>query len=346
MKRGDYTKKLSLIIVLAVLFLFSTILIASAVTLPLKQWGSNSPADVKLLQQSLNACKNYNLAVDGIFGPATASAVKDFQSSNSLTVDGIVGPQTWSKLSSEVDIYSIYATSGSGGTISPDANQQIVKGNSITFTIVPSSGYKVQNVKVDGVAIGAKTTYTFSNVTANHSIYATFAALTTSGNDITNFWQNRSTWLQPLKGLQTYIPTDSFGAPRANGRAHAAIDFIAPNGRLVYAMTDGKVIRTSLFFENTYAVEVQNTDGTIARYCELAPLVAVNTIVHRGDIIGKIITNYAGTSMLHLEMYKGTASGSLTQAGNSNNYWYVTVRNYQRRADLIDPTGAKNLPVK
>jgi peptidoglycan hydrolase-like protein with peptidoglycan-binding domain len=272
MRREHNTKKLSLIIVLATLILFSTISIAMAVTLPLKEWGANNTADVKLLQQSLNTYKNYNLAVDGIFGPATLGAVKDFQSSNSLVVDGIVGTQTWSKLSSAVGI--------------------------------------------------------------------------TANNSTSSFWQNKSTWLHPLKGLQTYIPANSFGAPRANGRAHAAIDFIAPSGRLVYAMTDGKVIRTSLFFQNTYAVEVQNTDGTIARYCELAPFVSVNTIVHRGDVIGKIITNYSGTSMLHLEMYKGTTSGSLTQTGNSSNYWYVTVRNYQRRADLIDPTGAKNLPIK
>jgi murein DD-endopeptidase MepM/ murein hydrolase activator NlpD len=168
----------------------------------------------------------------------------------------------------------------------------------------------------------------------------------TENSSASNFWQSRSTWLQPLKGLQTYVPPGSFGAPRANGRAHAAIDLIAPSGRLVYAMTDGKVIRTSLFFENTYAVEVQNTDGTIARYCEIAPYVSVNTVVHRGDVIGKIITNYDGTSMLHLEVYRGTASGSLTQTSNSGNYWYVTIRNYQRRADLIDSTGAKYLPIK
>ncbi|WP_204106646.1 MULTISPECIES: N-acetylmuramoyl-L-alanine amidase [Spirulina sp. CCY15215] len=37
-------------------------------------------------------------AIDGIFGPNTAAAVKRYQQSNHLTVDGIVGPQTWNKL--------------------------------------------------------------------------------------------------------------------------------------------------------------------------------------------------------------------------------------------------------
>lgn len=42
--------------------------------------------------------KGYNLSVDGIFGPNTLSAVRDFQSKNGLSVDGIVGPRTWQYL--------------------------------------------------------------------------------------------------------------------------------------------------------------------------------------------------------------------------------------------------------
>ena len=36
--------------------------------------------------------------MDGIFGPATNNAVRDFQDDHDLAVDGIVGPQTWRML--------------------------------------------------------------------------------------------------------------------------------------------------------------------------------------------------------------------------------------------------------
>lgn len=53
--------------------------------------------DVKLLQTMLNQ-RGYKLKVDGIFGPKTLAAVKDFQKKNGLKVDGIVGPKTLAKL--------------------------------------------------------------------------------------------------------------------------------------------------------------------------------------------------------------------------------------------------------
>ena len=53
--------------------------------------------EVKVLQEKLN------LKADGIFGPLTEEAVKDFQRSNSLEVDGIVGADTLSKLNLSVN---------------------------------------------------------------------------------------------------------------------------------------------------------------------------------------------------------------------------------------------------
>lgn len=52
---------------------------------------------VRPLQQLLRA-RNHPVAVDGVFGPRTESAVRAFQQSRGLAADGVVGPQTWSRL--------------------------------------------------------------------------------------------------------------------------------------------------------------------------------------------------------------------------------------------------------
>ena len=57
-----------------------------------------SGQEVRAVQRLLRDKFGYNIAVDGIFGPDTANAVKQFQNSKGLKVDGIVGPQTWRKL--------------------------------------------------------------------------------------------------------------------------------------------------------------------------------------------------------------------------------------------------------
>ncbi|MFF5638219.1 peptidoglycan-binding protein [Streptomyces sp. NPDC012825] len=69
----------------------------SAGTKPVLQ-ETSSGADVKRLQRSLTAALSRTVEIDGSFGPGTAQAVRDFQTSRSLTVDGVVGPATWTAL--------------------------------------------------------------------------------------------------------------------------------------------------------------------------------------------------------------------------------------------------------
>jgi peptidoglycan hydrolase-like protein with peptidoglycan-binding domain len=53
---------------------------------------------VRRLQRALRRTPNLGLVVDGVFGPLTDAAVKEFQQGAGLTVDGIVGPLTWDAL--------------------------------------------------------------------------------------------------------------------------------------------------------------------------------------------------------------------------------------------------------
>lgn len=70
--------------------------------------------------------------------------------------------------------YTITASAGQGGSITPSGAVSVDKGGSQTFTIKPSDNYEIADVKVDGQSVGKKTEYTFENVTKAHTIAATF----------------------------------------------------------------------------------------------------------------------------------------------------------------------------
>lgn len=75
---------------------------------------------------------------------------------------------------SNYSYYTIKATAGSGGSISPSGNVSVREGRDQTFTITPDKGYAVANVKIDGKSIGAVKSYTFENVRRTHTIEVIF----------------------------------------------------------------------------------------------------------------------------------------------------------------------------
>ena len=76
--------------------------------------------------------------------------------------------------SSGYSYYTIQATAGTGGSISPSGNVSVREGKDQTFTITPDKGYAVSNVKIDGKSIGAVKSYTFENVRRTHTIEVIF----------------------------------------------------------------------------------------------------------------------------------------------------------------------------
>jgi len=123
----------------------------------------------------------------------------------------------------------------------------------------------------------------------------------------------------------------AFGADRP-GRKHAGCDLIAPPGTEVLAMADGEVILDPYhFYKDTYALEVKHANGMVVRYGEIADQVPsgveAGASVSQGQVIARIGLSDTGSHMLHLEMYSGDETGSLTGGGP-----------YKRRADLVNPT--------
>ncbi|MBJ6751872.1 beta strand repeat-containing protein [Geomonas anaerohicana] len=96
---------------------------------------------------------------------------------SSYTFSNVTGNHTISA-SFATDIRTITATAGTGGSIAPPGISTVSYGDSLTYTITPNSGYQITDVKVNDTSVGAVSSYTFSNVTANHTISATFTVTT------------------------------------------------------------------------------------------------------------------------------------------------------------------------
>jgi hypothetical protein len=124
--------------------------------------------------------------------------------------------------------YTIIASAGNGGSISPSGDISLIEGENKTFTIKSDTGYEIDNVLVDGVANASakeNSSYTFSNITANHTISVTFK-------------------------LKTYTITASAGS---NGN-------ISPSGNISVAHGDNK---NFTFTPNTgYVIDDVLIDGS------------------------------------------------------------------------------------
>jgi hypothetical protein len=91
-----------------------------------------------------------------------------------LQIGGVTG--TFSVTTVPSHALVIAASSGANGNISPSGDISVISGVDQSFTIKPASGYHVYDVLVDGVSVGAVGSYTFSNVTTDHTIRASFTS--------------------------------------------------------------------------------------------------------------------------------------------------------------------------
>lgn len=122
-----------------------------------------------------------------------------------------------------------------------------------------------------------------------------------------------------------------FGSRRSGGqRSHAGVDLYAPVGTNVSSITSGEILRVSEFYRGSFAIEIDHY-SYIGRYTEIKPIsgLKVGDSVKPGQTIGTIKNLKLDDSMLHFEMYSGTATGPLTNTANPP---------YMRRSDLLNPT--------
>lgn len=130
------------------------------------------------------------------------------------------------------DYFTISASAGEGGSISPAGNISVREGLDKTFTITPADGYIISDVRVDGVSVGAVSSYTFDNVQKRHTIKAVFAkenpetGVDNPFTDVhTGDWFYDDVMFVYENGLMVGTSDTTFGPNEAISRAQVAVIF-------------------------------------------------------------------------------------------------------------------------
>jgi peptidoglycan hydrolase-like protein with peptidoglycan-binding domain len=267
---------------------------------------------VKQLQQALlDAGIVVRGGADGIFGPATAAALSEFQTGQGLPATGVVDAATASALAAPRPIgitqpgpTNGYARYGERG------DRVIALQNKLVAAGVTLRG------GVDGVFGGATSaavmelqrfrglpvTGTVDRATADSIGLVTMPApVVTAPATVTLA-------AFPVQGICGF--EDTWGAPRSGGRTHQGVDIIAAEGKLLYAVADGTIERVYTDHPGSLAgngVRLRQADGTYFFYAHMKSLadgIAVGTEVAAGQIIGFVgNTGNSGTPHLHFEIH-------------------------------------------
>jgi hypothetical protein len=153
---------------------------------------------------------------------------------------------------------TITATAESGGSISPLGNVKVAYGSSQTFNIVPNTGYNISDVQIDGVSKGNISSYTFSNVTTDHTITVSFSitiftiTATAAGSDT----PPRAGEISPSGDVKVKYGSDQTFEIIAYGGSTIGdiwLDYgtiTVPKGSMEYTYTFKNVIKDHIIFVN------------------------------------------------------------------------------------------------
>ena len=117
--------------------------------------------------------------------------------------------------------YTIQATAGANGSVSPSGSVSVREGRDQTFTFAPDRGYAVADVTIDGESVGAVTSYTFENVRKAHTVAVTFAK-TSAFTDVPagSYYEDAVAWAV-ANGITTGTDAAHFAPDGSCTRAQA-----------------------------------------------------------------------------------------------------------------------------
>ncbi len=231
-----------------------------------------------------------NVTVDGVSqGAVTSYTFTNVQANHTISVTFMLIP------------YTITANAGANGSISPSGSVAVNYDSSQSFTITPNTGYQISNVAVDGVSQGIITSYTFTNVQANHTISAGF---------------------KPLTG--TVIIGFTISNPNYQAVTFATNSITIARGQTLTLSTTNQNL-TGLSGWNWYVDNVQDSAQTTSTYSWnstgkqpgqyiINMDVVYNSIDYSGSLIVTVVSGYSIT------FNPGGGSGTMQSSNNSRRF--------------------------
>ncbi|BBO91074.1 fibronectin type III domain-containing protein [Desulfosarcina ovata] len=314
-----------------------------SITATAGEGGTVSPSDTTTVSEGVD--QTYTIMADD--GYHIADVLVDGVS------QGVVTEYTFTSVSEDhtisasfaIDTYSITASAGDGGTISPSGTSTVSRDADQTFTITADSGYHIAAVFVDGVSQGALTTYTFTSVSEDHSISASFAidtySITASAGD--------GGTLSPSGTSTVSRDADQTFTITADSGYHIAdvlVDGVSQGAVTTYTFTSVSAAHTisASFAIDTYSITASAGDGgtlspsgtsTVSRDADQTFTITADSGYHIADVLVDgvsqgAVTTYTFTSVsaahtisasFAIDTYSITASagdgGTISPSGTS-----------------------------
>jgi peptidoglycan hydrolase-like protein with peptidoglycan-binding domain len=266
---------------------------------------------VKGLQQALlDAGINVRGGADGIFGPATANAVKEFQSSQGLEATGVVDAKTAAALADPKPTTSQPASEGGFAQYGEKGDRVVALQSALVKAGITLRG------GVDGDFGGGTSAAVMDFQRANGLSVtgkvtdATAAKLGLQRMPEPTAPDVSSVQLDvfPVQGKCYY--GDTWHYSRSGGRLHLGVDIITSQGKLIYAVADGTITKVYTDYPGSLSgngVRLTMADGTYFFYAHMVAVadgIDVGTKVKAGQIVGQVgSTGNSGTPHLHFEVH-------------------------------------------